>query len=475
MFQYIRLCTSLLLCLWMSLPVSAQSLADKIAKAFNHFETDTHMTYGIASLTVLDANTGEIIFSKHGDKGMATASTMKTITSSTVFNILGADFRYETRLQYTGHIDQAGVLHGDLLIRGAGDPTLGSPRYEQSRADVLLKRWVRAIHEAGIRKVTGCVIGDDLLWSGQRVPSGWTWGDMGNYYGAGVSALNWRENAFKILLQPAAQPGAPVKFSGTKPDRAYLKFNNEVLTGPKGSGDQVYGYAAPYSNQILIAGTYGLDLKKEIELSSPDPAFDVALALQTALERDSVEVQTPASTGYLLQQSGVQLEKERETIDVYYSPTLSEICHWFNRASINLYGEALLKTAAMRSGKSTQTEDAAYFETEYWAKQLDLDRGSLRIRDGSGLSPENRVTTLSMARILNAAKSKPWFGAFYEGLPTYNHMKMKSGTIAGVLGYAGYQTHSSGRPLVFSFLINNYQGGASAMRQRMFRMLDVLK
>src|SRR5699024_7468129 len=138
------------------------------------------------------------------------------------------DFTYETSLQYTGTIDHNGVLSGDIIIKGTGDPTLGSDRYDATAPELLLNQWVDAIRNAGIRRIDGCIVGDDLLWDGHRAPSGWTWGDMGNYYGAGVSALNWRENAFKILMKPGAAAGDKADFLGTKPDRSYLKFNNEV-------------------------------------------------------------------------------------------------------------------------------------------------------------------------------------------------------------------------------------------------------
>lgn len=462
-------------CFIMAFTATAQSLESRIATAFKAFQSDPKMANGIAAFSVIDANTGKVIFSENGHTGMATASTLKTITSATAFSILGADFTYETSLQYTGTIDHTGVLSGDIIIKGTGDPTLGSDRYDATAPELLLNQWVDAIRNAGIRRIDGCIVGDDLLWDGHRAPSGWTWGDMGNYYGAGVSALNWRENAFKILMKPGAAAGDKADFLGTKPDRSYLKFNNEVRTGARGTGDRLYAFSAPYSTQILLDGTYALDLKKEIELSSPDPAYDVALALQIALEKQGIGVRTPATTGYLLKKSGSLLPSARKTIYKHKSPPLSEICYWFNRKSINLYGEALLKTVASSSGEKYATADAAEFEREYWCNALGLSPGALQIRDGSGLSPENRVTTLAMATILNHIKAKPWFGLFYEGLPIYNHMKMKSGTISGVLGYAGYQTSSHGQPLVFSFLISNYQGSASAMRQRMFTMLNVLK
>lgn len=452
-----------------------QALSTKIEKAFRSFESDARMKHGIASLTVINANTGQIVFSENGDMGMATASTLKTITSATAFSVLGPDFVYETQLQHDGKVDAHGKLIGNIYIKGSGDPTLGSHRYEQSKPEVLLARWIQAIDRAGIREIEGSIIGDDLLFGGNQAPSGWTWGDMGNYYGAGVSALNWRENAFKILLKPGGRVGDPVQFLGTQPDHSYLYFNNEVLTGKAGSGDGVYGYSAPYSHTILLQGTYGIDLKKEIELSTPDPAYDVALELQLALEKHGIKVHTPATTGYLVQRSGGNLEQKRIRLDTYQSPVLSDICYWFNHVSINLYGEALLKTVAFHAGDTVDSGEAAHWERDYWVKKLALEKGALRIRDGSGLSPENRVTTHAMAQILNSIKAYPWFGLFYEGLPTYNGMKMKSGTISGVLGYAGYQTASDGTPLVFSFLISNYAGSASSMRQSMWRALDVLK
>lgn len=80
-----------------------------------------------------------------------------------------------------------------------------------------------------------------------------------------------------------------------------------------------------------------------------------------------------------------------------------------------------------------------------------------------------------MARILLACKDEPWFGDFYESLPVNNGMKIKSGTIGGVLGYAGFHTSSLGIPYVFAILVSNYQGGTQAMRNQMFRVLDSLK
>src|SRR5690606_35023600 len=106
-----------------------------------------------------------------------------------------------------------------------------------------------------------------------------------------------------------------------------------------------------------------------------------------------------------------------------------------------------LAIARRQSGK-TNTRDAAEMLQEFWSAKLAIPSGELKIMDGSGLSPENRITTNALARILASVKSEPWFAGYFESLPTYNGMKMKSGTIGGVLGYAGYQTSKDGTPLV---------------------------
>src|SRR5690554_1717142 len=168
-------------------PLSAQSLVKKIEKAFGELEDDSNIKNGIVSLTVMDANSGELVFAKNEQIGLATASTLKTITTIAAYSVLGRNFTYNTDLSYTGEIDANGTLKGDIILKGSGDPSLGSDRFPQSNANVLLQRWVSAVKARGIKRVEGKVIGDDLLFNGHQAPNGWTWVDMGNYYGAGVS------------------------------------------------------------------------------------------------------------------------------------------------------------------------------------------------------------------------------------------------------------------------------------------------
>src|SRR5690606_23237642 len=144
----------------------------------------------------------------------------------------------------------------------------------------------------------------------------------------------------------------------------------------------------------------------------PDGAYDVALNLQEAIRKQGIIIENPATTSFLLSHSGVQIPIETNLLDRYTSPDLNQIGYWFNRNSINLYGEALLKTIAVEESQEPITEKIGHWEEKYWEAELGIQAGELRIRDGSGLSPETRVTTLAMVKIMSDAKTKPWFSGF---------------------------------------------------------------
>src|ERR1700744_1294493 len=125
--------------------VFAQSLHDRLQHAFDRLQADSQCKYASVSLTVLDAQTGETVFTANPNMGLATASTLKTITSITAFNLLGKDFQYQTQFGYTGTIAADGTLTGDVIIKGAGDPTLGSWRYETTHENNVLSLMVDAL------------------------------------------------------------------------------------------------------------------------------------------------------------------------------------------------------------------------------------------------------------------------------------------------------------------------------------------
>jgi D-alanyl-D-alanine carboxypeptidase/D-alanyl-D-alanine-endopeptidase (penicillin-binding protein 4) len=447
----------------------SQTPAQKLEQAFNTLLSDQQTKYALTSICVLDAKTGKQVFAKNENIGLATASTLKTITSATAFSLLGKDFHYQTILGYSGQIGADGTLKGNLIIRGGGDPTLGSWRYEHSKEGYILNQWVTAIKAAGIKRIEGKVIGDDSAWGTESTPEGWTWQDMGNYFGAGSSALTWRENQFDIKLKS----GSAVTILRTVPAMPYLNIINELKPGAAGSGDNAYAFLPPLSSVAYLRGRWATDIQKAgISAALPEPAFDVAYRLTDTLVKSGISISAQPSTARALTAEKLPVPVIEKQLNTISSPALSEIIYWLNKKSVNLYAEHLLRTLAWKNGKDATTRNGAATEISFWADK-GIDRNALNIIDGSGLSPATRVTTAAMASILFQAQKEQWFPDLMKSLPDNNNMKLKSGTINDVSAFAGYYTAVNGAQYVIVININNYSGGR--INPKLFRVLDALK
>jgi D-alanyl-D-alanine carboxypeptidase/D-alanyl-D-alanine-endopeptidase (penicillin-binding protein 4) len=453
---------------------SGQDLQAKLQSAFNRLQQDSQCKFASLSLTVLDAKTGEQVFAANPDMGLAPGSTLKTVTSITAFNVLGKDFKYETQLGYSGAINANGTLNGDVIIKGGGDPTLGSWRWAATKEDYVLNIMVTALKKAGIKKINGRVIGDNGAFNQQSIPDGWIWQDLGTYYGAGIAGLCWRENQFDILLRTGSV-GGTVAIAGTAPQTNYLQYKSELITGAAKTGDLAYPYLPAYGSKVMyVRGTYAIDqTKKRIGAAIPDPAYDAALRLADTLKSLGIISSGEPVSSIMLADKGQAVPQMVKCVGAIQSPELSKIVYWLNKKSVNLYAEQLLVTTALKLGKTPATSNAVDALKDFWEAR-GIDKRSMNIFDGSGLSPEDRITTSTMAHILQSAKKEKWFGDFYESLPVYNDMKMKSGSINSVQAYAGFQTHD-GRELCFSIMVNNYNGAGSGIREKMFRVLNELK
>lgn len=450
----------------------SQKRIENIANAFDKLLKDDQTKHAVASICVLDANTGKTFYAHNEQVGLATASTLKTITAATAFRVLGKDFQYQTTLAYSGTIAADGTLNGNLIIVGSGDPTLGSWRYANTE-NAVLTAWVNAIKAAGIKKINGAIIGDDRIFGTQRLPDGWIWQDIGNYYGTGTSGLTWRENQFDIKLKPGNNTDVEVTVVKTVPEMPYLQMVNELKTGSRGSGDNAYAFLPPYRNTAYLRGSWGMGINKSgISAALPDPAFDCAFRLQDTLKRLGIATNKSATTARLMMAEKVTIPNVTQKLATISSPTLSEMIYWFLKKSINLYGETLLKTIAQKEGKEATTSNGAAVEVNYWATK-GIDKSALNIIDGSGLSPGNRITTLAMATVLYQIQMENWFPDYYKAIPEYNGMKLKSGTINDVSAFAGYHTDAVGNKYVVVININNYSGGG--IRQKIYNVLDELK
>ena len=449
-----------------------QTITQKLQKAFTAFEKDSQLKHAISSLYVIDANTGQVVFDRHSRIGLAPASTQKIITSVTAFELLGKDYRYKTDLGYDGSITN-GLLKGNLYFLGSGDPTLGSWRWNSTKEQVVIENFFKALNTEGINKMEGRVYSDISKWENRSINDGWIWQDIGNYYGAGVSALMWRENQFDIHLRSGQKIGDPVEILHTVPHTVYLNSYLSLLTSAaKGTGDNAYANIAPR----LLRGTIPIE-EKDFVISAAFENGHVQFAwsfADTLSKRNFGRNIYPSIIDETVVERKANFLKSGKIIYSELSPSLDSIIYWFNKKSINLYGEALIKTFAYEKNGFGSTDSGVVVVKKFW-KEKGMDDDELNIVDGSGLSPLNRITTHAQVEILKYAKTKNWFPYFYNSLPEYNGMKIKSGTIRGVKGFCGYHKAKNGKEYIFSFLVNNYTGSSSALVNKMYKVLDVLK
>ena len=445
----------------------AQNVERQFNDAFKKMSDDPDFKHATISLYVINTTTGKPVTEVNAEIGVAPASCQKVITASTAFELLGHDYTYKTTIGYTGNIVN-GVLNGNLILKGSGDPTLGSWRYAQTKEENIISGFKDAISRAGIHEIKGHVFADESLWNDEATPGGWVWQDIGNYYGAGARALNWRENQYDLYLKSGKNIGDPVEVAGTKPSFVEgLNLKSKVTSAAKGTGDNNYIYVPLNDEYSYVRGTTPINENHfTISGAMPQPAVQLALTLEAALKNQSVEKIAATHP----KENNLQQAKVFYT---YTSPVLDSIIFHFLRRSINLYGEALIKTMAYNFTKVGNTDSGVNVIQNFW-KDKGIEPYAINIFDGSGLSPSNRVTTKALVTVMEYARKQNWFPSFYDALPTISGIKMKSGSINGVISYTGYIKGKDNNQYTFSFVINNFDGSGNAVRQKMWKLLGIL-
>lgn len=442
--------------------IFAQNVSQKLDEATKNLMNSSGAISSNLSFYVSDES-GNLVYEYQGNKGFSTASTQKIFTAAAALEVLGKNYTYKTSSGYSGTIS-SGALKGNLIISSTGDPTLGSWRYDGYKPENFKKKLIEAVKKAGINKISGDLIIDDSYFDHQTIPGGWPWDDLGNYYGAGIWGVNWRENQFDININGNEFKSFSYPLEG-------VRWLNEVKVG--GNSDQSLIFTAPHSNVALINGTLPA---KTVTVSgaTPNPPLQLGVEVKQWLKDSGIDFSGKVMTNSQLEIEGKQTQQlsKNNVIFTYESPTLDKIVYWFLRKSINLYGETLIKTLAKEKKGNPYFKTGVAFLKEFW-KSKGINPNMINFADGSGLSPQNYVSAKAEVQALLYAKKQPWFESYYDGFPTQdNGMKMKSGTMRDTKSFAGFHTAKDGKKYVFSIIINNYQGSGSTELQK---ILSVLK
>jgi D-alanyl-D-alanine carboxypeptidase/D-alanyl-D-alanine-endopeptidase (penicillin-binding protein 4) len=442
--------------------IFAQNITQKLEAATKDLMDSSGAISSGLSFYVSDES-GNLVYDYQGNKGLSTASTQKIFTAAAALETLGKNYTFKTTSSYSGSIS-GGNLNGNLFITSTGDPTLGSWRYDAYKPENFKQKLIEAVKNSGIKKISGDLVIDDSYFDHQTIPGGWPWDDLGNYYGAGVWGINWRENQFDINMNGTEFKSFSYPLEG-------INWLNDVKVG--GSSDQSLIFTAPHSNVALINGT--LPAKTvTVSGSVPNPPLQLGAEVKQWLKESGIEFAGKVVTNSQLEIEGKKpLEVPKSNVILTYeSPNLDKIVYWFLRKSINFYGETLIKTLGKEKKGNPSFKSGVAFLKEFW-KSKGINPNMINFADGSGLSPQNYVAAKAEVQALLYAKKQPWFDTYYDGFPTQdNGMKMKSGTMKDTKSFAGYHTSKDGKKYVFSIIINNYQGSGSTELQK---ILNVLK
>ena len=438
-------------------------------RSFETFLSDSSMSHASISFYIADADNGKIVKDYNSLKSLTAASVMKLITSAAALELLGPAYTFKTIIGYSGSINkQSGILTGNILIKGGGDPTLGSnnfPEYNQN----FITNWVTEIKRIGITAIEGRVITDDSYYDYLPVPAKWLWEDSGNYYGAGVYGLSVFDNTYEIHLRSASDSSQPV-ITDIIPQECKFELKNWLTAN--GTTDKGYVFAAPYSTSGWVAGT--IPVRKDdfiLKASVTDPPLLIAKILNAKLETSGVPVSNSPTTKRILPDYS---SDNFVPVAEISSPPLSEIIEVLNHESVNLYAESLLKELGKKYKNNGSTSSGIEVIRDF-LRNAEINTDGMFIEDGSGLSPVNSINTKELVNLLIYMKKRgKYFKEYYASLPfpgregtlkNYftdpvfeSRLKAKSGSMTRVRSYAGYFTTVSGKNLVFSIIINNYSG-----------------
>jgi serine-type D-Ala-D-Ala carboxypeptidase/endopeptidase (penicillin-binding protein 4) len=424
-------------------------------------------TWGIA---VHSLTRDERLFELNARTLLVPASTSKLVSVATAAEAVGWDYRFETALRGTGPISE-GTLHGDLIVVGSGDPSIGG------RAGDDLTPFVEGLKALGVRRIDGRVIGDDDAMEDPRPQLAWAWDDLGYATGAIFGALNLAENRMQVTVSPASREGGPTVLA-VDPQAAYRPLANRAVTGAASSTPLVWPEQRPGETFLTIAGSIPAGaMPARLTVSTGNPTFWFASVLRSRLLRDGIEV-----TGEAFDVDDVMPAPDRATATLLYthrSHPLAEIVQPLLKESINLYGEAVLRLN-VPPGRFP-TNDAALEGMRARLASWGIPDDGQQLVDGSGLSRRNVISPDTLVTVLRRMSSAGTTSPFVTALPiaatdgslagrmagtaAQGNVRAKTGTMSNVRSLAGYVATRDGELLAFAVIVNNFEGsGAAALK-----------
>lgn len=454
--------------------------------------TQPRFAAGTFGVKVVSLDTGKTLFENDAAELLSPASNCKIYTMAMVLDKLGGDYRINTSLYAAAKPDAKGNLKGDLIVYGRGDPGF---HVKAGGGDIFkaLQPLVAALTNAGVRQISGEVIGDDSFIVGSPFGSGWVWDDMNYYYGAEISALTINDNILQLSVKPGAKIGAAAQLT-LSPATGHVVLSNRTQTVAAKTRRDINFYRPLGQNVIYVTGQMPLDEANytgDVTFSNPAGLF--AELFREALIRSGIKVTGKSRAVTWLDRQGVPLDTAKLVeLGFVESKPMREINVAVQKPSQNLYTDLMLahvgslereKVLAERVARNTNapietvvgtvsSEDYGVRELDKFLAKVGVKRGDVKFEEGSGLSRNNLVTPNATIALLQFMSKHAEAQSYHDAMPVAgrdgtlrNRLKgtraegnvhAKTGTLRWANSTSGYMTTAAGEKLAFCLMLNRY-------------------
>jgi D-alanyl-D-alanine carboxypeptidase/D-alanyl-D-alanine-endopeptidase (penicillin-binding protein 4) len=416
-----------------------------------------------------------VLWSYHPDDPLIPASNTKLLTTAVSLIRLGPDYRFKTGV-YTKSPPVDGIINGDLYLKGFGDPFLVNEEMWMLTHELALR---------GLKKITGDLIADETFFDQKRNPEGWEEDRPPYWYNAEIGALSFNFNTATIYIQPGPSPGHKA-IARIDPDLSCIILENKAFTIKKNKKKYINvgrGFSEG-KNLFQLKGRIPVDFPTvKIYRTIKDPAAYTIAAFRNFLKQEGIEFDSELRKGATPQNA--------IPFYIHESKPLSRIIADLNKISNNFIAEQIVKTfgAEIEGSPGTHKKGLKIIRETLEEKCIKID--GLKLFDGSGLSPLNRiparlicdllffmanseecgpefVSSLAISGIDGTMKERPLNGKIH------GMIRAKTGRINGVSALSGYIWTISGEPLIFSILMNGKQSQIEYFMNSQDRILSIL-